>query len=332
MPGYRRNSFFAVHKMRIPHSNQEMLALEHSFDPSTSLTASAIVSRGYSLWNVYDLNLAKPTRGANYGIDDVNGKNVGLFSTPIWTTVTNANYAHIYNVDNGDSSWYAGLTAQFKRRFSQNLSVEADYTWSHAIDDIGNPIGGLAGAASYDNATRNDMGPSQFDRRHRANITFVWQPKVGKNVMPVARQLLNDWQISGFATIATNPPFTPTLIVQGQQLSGQATLYTNSLNGSGGWNNVPWESIGSLRWGIMAPVNLRLTRTLRFGERLKAQLSFEAYNALNTQYNTSLNTIGYIVKSAIAKPVANVGTGNAAWGWIDGTNARRAQVSLRLSF
>ena len=147
--------------------------------------------------------------------------------------------------------------------------------------------------------------------------------------MPVARQLLNDWQISGFANISTGSPFTPTLIVQGQQLSGQTTLYTNSLNGSGGWNNVPWESIGSLRTGMMAPVNLRLTRTLPFGERAKAQLSFEAYNALNTQYNTSLNTIGYIVKSAVANPVAGVGTGNAAWGWIDGTNARRAQVSLR---
>ena len=151
------------------------------------------------------------------------------------------------------------------------------------------------------------MGPSQFDRRQRANITFVWQPKVGKNVMPVARQLLNDWQISGFANISTGSPFTPILIVQGQQLSGQTTVYTNSLNGSGGWNNVPWQSIGCLRTGMMAPVNLRLSRTLPFGERVKAQLSFEAYNALNTQYNTSLNTIGYVVKSAVANPVAGVG-------------------------
>ena len=147
-PSASRNSFFAIHKMRIPHSDQEMLAIEHSFDPSTSFTASAIVSRGYSLWNVYDLNLATPARGANYGFNNAAGQNVGLFSTPVFTAVTDTNYAHIYNVDNGDSSWYAGLTAQFKRRISQNFSVEADYTWSHAIDDVGNPIGGLAGAAS----------------------------------------------------------------------------------------------------------------------------------------------------------------------------------------
>jgi hypothetical protein len=155
---------------------------------------------------------------------------------------------------------------------------------------------------------------------------------LGKNVTPVARYLLNNWQISGLASVSTGLPFTPTVIVQGQQISGTTTIYTNSLNGSGGWNRVPWEPIGTMRPQTMYPVNLRLARSLPFGERFKAQLSFEAYNAFNMQYDTSLNTIAYVAKAAVLRPVSGLGAGNSSWGWMDGTNARRAQVSLRVTF
>ena len=331
-PSAARNSFYGEHKLRIPHSNQEMLAIEHSFDPSTSITASGIVSRSSDLWNIDDLNLAPPTVGANYGVNNAAGQNVMEFSTPIWTQTTNANYAHIYRIENGGSASYAGLTIQLRRRMSQSLTFQADYTWSHAIDNLGNPIAGIAGSNTYNGVNGNDVGPSQFDQRHRATVNFVWQPKVSGNLAAPVRHLLNNWQISGLATIATGLPFTPTVLVQGQQISGQTTIYTNSLNGSGGWNRVPWESIGSMRSQAMFPLNVRLMRTLPFGERVKAQLSFDAYNAFNTQYDTSLNTIQYVASGAVLRPVAGLGTGNSAWGWIDGTNARRAQVSLRITF
>jgi len=75
-----------------------------------------------------------------------------------------------------------------------------------------------------------------------------------------------------------------------------------------------------------------------FGERVKAELSFEAFNAFNTIRNTSVQTTAYSVSSGgILKPVLSngvslLGTGSASQGFPDGTNARRCQVALRFRF
>jgi hypothetical protein len=108
--------------------------------------------------------------------------------------------------------------------------------------------------------------------------------------------------------------------------------YTNSLNGSGGWDRVPFQQISSLRTGPIRNLDLRLTRPFQFGERAKAQLMFEAYDAANTQHNTSVNNIAYIATAGVLRPVAGTGNGNASYGLIDGTNARRCQIALRIVF
>jgi hypothetical protein len=82
----------------------------------------------------------------------------------------------------------------------------------------------------------------------------------------------------------------------------------------------------------MHPVNARLTRSLPFTDRFRGELMFEAFNALNSQFNTSVNTVAYVAQAGVLKPVPGVGDGNASWGALDGTNARRMQVAFRLIF
>jgi hypothetical protein len=45
-----------------------------------------------------------------------------------------------------------------------------------------------------------------------------------------------------------------------------------------------------------------------------------------------VNNIAYTAQSGVLKPVTGVGAGNASWGPIDGTNARRMQVAFKLMF
>jgi hypothetical protein len=59
---------------------------------------------------------------------------------------------------------------------------------------------------------------------------------------------------------------------------------------------------------------------------------FEAFNMFNTQYNTAINTTMYTASAGVLRPVANVGNGTQSQGFPDGTNARRAQVALRINF
>ena len=47
------------------------------------------------------------------------------------------------------------------------------------------------------------------------------------------------------------------VMVQGQQISGAPMVYTSSLNGSGGWDRVPFDPIGTLRPTPMFAVNAR---------------------------------------------------------------------------
>jgi hypothetical protein len=163
-------------------------------------------------------------------------------------------------------------------------------------------------------------------------VSWTWTPTVRSSAFPIARRVLNGWALSGIATAATGLPQTEEVMVNGQQVSGSAMVYTNSLNGSGGWDRVPFDQNSTLRPTPMVTVNARLTRTLQFGERVQAQLMVEAYNVANTQFDTSVNTIAYIAAAGILKPAPGLGVGNASYGIVNGTNARSGQVALRITF
>ena len=178
------------------------------------------------------------------------------------------------------------------------------------------------------------VGERVADQRQRGAVNFVWQPTVIKsNSSAFARFLLNGWEVSGIATLASPQHRTPVLIAGAQQFSGITMTYTNSLNASGGWNRVPFQGVGSLSTGSnQYTVNGRLTRTLPFTERVKGMLIVEAFNALNNQFTTEINTLAYTVASGVVKPVPGVGAPIAAAGYPYGSSARRCQIAFRLEF
>jgi hypothetical protein len=71
---------------------------------------------------------------------------------------------------------------------------------------------------------------------------------------------------------------------------------------------------------------------LPFTERFNVYLNLEAFNVFNTQYDTFVNTEAYRVTGGVLTPSSGLGQGNQSQGFPDGTNARRAQVSIRVTF
>jgi hypothetical protein len=49
-------------------------------------------------------------------------------------------------------------------------------------------------------------------------------------------------------------------------------------------------------------------------------------------YNTNISTQAYSATNGVLTPTAGLGAGRASQGFPDGTNARRAQVALRVTF
>jgi len=333
IPNASSNIAFANTKFRNPMQQIGTFAIERSLGRDTTVTVSYINNRGLHLWTVDDLNLNPSTVDKTYTIDDAAGAAVNTVILPMWNSKASSFYGHVYNVQNNGSSSYTAGVAQFRKRMWHGLTVDASYTWSQSLDTQSGPLlFNTVPLSSYNGAYGLDKGKSNLDQTQRGIVQLVWQPRLTRSTSTAARFVLNGWQFSAIATVATGLPETAVVQVNGQQFAGLTMTYTNSMNGTGGWNRMPLDQINSLSTGSMHPVNARLTRSLPFTDRFRGELIFEAFNALNSQFNTSVNTVAYVAQTGVLKPVPGVGAGNASWGPLDGTNARRMQVAFRLTF
>jgi hypothetical protein len=118
---------------------------------------------------------------------------------------------------------YNALTLAAKRRFTSiragSLMFDANWTWSHSIDDASDP-GATFNETNlpqnvYDMAA--EKASSSFDHRQRFVVSFVYQfptpkaPASGSLLTPFAkmtRALLSRWQAGGNFTAQSSAPFT----------------------------------------------------------------------------------------------------------------------------
>jgi outer membrane receptor protein involved in Fe transport len=347
VPAGTKTLVFADPNYRNPYTEQGTFSIERQLAHDLGLTVSYLNSHGVQIWTNRDLNLGAPGPVKTYIIDDASGAQVGSWSTPIFlsTNKVDSRYGRIAEVDNGGQSWYNGLAVQLKKRWSHGFGADFSYTWSHAIDDANQSGAGSSGVLYFQQYSmdygysgwRADKGTSGSDQRHRAVIDFVWQPTLTSSKSAAAKYLINGWQLSAITTMASSLPTTATVSASGQQFSGISMAYTSTLNGSGGWNRVPFWPVDSLNIDREYHVDARLSRNIPFGERVKGTLMFEGFNAFNTQYNTAVSTTAYTASGGVLKPaltngISILGQGNASQGFPDGTNARRLQAALRITF
>ncbi len=349
LPGGSVSLQFADPKsFRAPYSQQGTLAIEHQFTRDIAVTASYIWSRGIGLFTQRDLNLGAPVGPYTYTIQDAGGNAVGSYATPVFVIANRVDprYSKILQVENGGQSWYNGLALQMTKRFSHGLQAQVNYTWSHAIDDANQQGASWNLGSNYNNATFNgnyplDKGSSSLDQRHRVSINWVWTPKLTTSTSAFAKYLVNGWELSGITTLASAHPWSATMNFASTSANGVfqgVTLANGTLNGSGGWSRVPFWPVGTLDVDQTYNVDARLTRTIPISERVKAALSFEAFNVFNTIHNTGVQTAAYsvfsggILKPVLTSGVSHLGDGSQSQGFPDGTNARRAQAALRFTF
>jgi hypothetical protein len=334
LPNGTSNIMFAINKFRQPYSQQTNVSIERRLSVDTALTVSLTNIRGYRMWTASDLNLTAPTETETYTIENASNQATSTFLTNIYTAKNDTTKAQVFQFDNGGSSWYNAAVVQLRKQLARTLSVQASYTFSHSIDDVsGPPVAPGIPSNTTPGDYISDKGNSQADQRQRGTVNWLWQPRVLKSNSLFARFLVNGWEVSGIAMLASPQHRTPVMMVGTQQFSGITMSYTNSLNASGGWNRAPFEGVGILTTGSnQYTVNGRLTRTLPFTGRVKGKLMFEAFNVLNSQFITAVNTLAYTTATGIVKPAPGLGVGIAADGFPYGSTARRCQIAVRLEF
>jgi filamentous hemagglutinin family protein len=120
----------------------------------------------------------------------------------------------------GESN-YNAFQVELRRRFSQGLFLQANYTFQKTLDDIspGNP--GINSedqtrvAAFLDNQNQHlDYGRADFDQTHIFNFNAVYELPFGKgkhfygNSGRALDRLVGGWQLGGILRINTGTPLT----------------------------------------------------------------------------------------------------------------------------
>jgi hypothetical protein len=182
----------------------------------------------------------------------------------------------------GNSTYHA-LNLDLKRRFANNFQFLASLTWAHSIDDSSDLQTLLKPQNNLD--FRADRADSLFDQRLRYVFSaIVTSPGAWRNSDGLHR-FLADFTIAPILEVSSGRPFN---IITGVDSNGdqQSSNDRPSVTSSGALVIAPFFTNGSLgrNMGIthkFASLDLRVMRSVRFGERVRLDLIAEGFNMFN---------------------------------------------------
>jgi hypothetical protein len=115
-------------------------------------------------------------------------------------------YATITEKQNTAVSSYNALQASFRHSFTHGLTLQAAYTWSHAVDDSTSTYSETSGAIN-DYTLSRWKGTGDLNRTQVLQLNYVYAIPLFKNsANAFARQALGGWQISGITSLFTGEP------------------------------------------------------------------------------------------------------------------------------
>ena len=182
-------------------------------------------AHGVHLYDIENINLlgaanfylgADPSSADCAGEGTPDDSGTGL---PICLTRPNNQYSNINMRGSLGSSSYNALNLKLQTQNIHNtgLTLVANYTWSHSLDDISSTFSediqggsGYIGSLGYTNVLdpKLDWGSSDYDIRNRLVVSPIWQTPWFKSGSGVERQALGGWSISGIITARSGIPFS----------------------------------------------------------------------------------------------------------------------------
>jgi len=262
----------------------------------------------------------------------------------------NSAYGSLTDIFSGVSSNYHALALQLNRRMTNHLQFMTSYTWAHALDYGQNAS---TFADTNDLLTPTDIkaeyGNSIFDVRNRLVASVVAQTPYKAHGL--LGYLVNDWQIAPIYTSQSGLPYSlvtagtpPSFSVASTDASGNTTTttykpYGSGINGSNGRKGIDVVGRNAFRQKRTINMDLRISKQVKFGERLGVELNGEAFNIFNHQNVTGVNNTGYIIGSTTASGVVTPTLSyNSSFGTVTNTNSnfafssRQIQIGARLLF
>ena len=210
-------------------------------------------------------------------------------------------------VSDGNSS-YNAMNLELKQRFSSNFQFLASYTWSHSIDDSSDLQTLLK---PQDNRNfRAERSDSLFDQRHRFVFSGFLTAPDNWNAGGGFKRFLSGFTVAPIVEISSGCPFNILAIGDSNgdlQSSNErpsvlpdGTLCANLVDCPAGFSTFPVSGNLGRNRGITHSyfsVDMRLTKKIRFGERVSLDLIAEGFNLLNRFNEASANPFYKVVNA-----------------------------------
>jgi Carboxypeptidase regulatory-like domain len=296
------------------------LSLQRQLTPAWFVSATYAGTETAHLWVTYQLNpatIVPNTAGTPIGTCP-KGVTTGCNSTTntqqrrVISLLSPANGTYLGPVDQFDSSGTASYNALIllaSHRLAKNVSIDANYTWSHCIGDAtqASTVGGAQAGLLEPNDRHFDRGNCQtatlagafgLDRRQIVNLTVVaLSPTFTDRVL---RAVGTGWTLAGSWRANTGGFLTPTYSTD-IQLSGTGGQRPNQIlanplcaNPSPScWINPAafaqpaFGTLGDLgRSNVQGPgfweIDMSLTRAFRIREQMRVEFRVDAFNITNS--------------------------------------------------
>lgn len=307
---------------RNPMAQQGSIAVEHEFAPGFSASISYIWALTQFITRARDTNL-RPRPIGPRGIREWGGTfapdcagagivncyfNPTLFQEIIYESAASANYN--------------GMIIEFQKQFGGNFSIAGNYTYSKAFDQVTDYNSDFR---AFDQTDDNpEYSLSAFDQRHKFVFYAIFQSPWRSNA------LLRDWTLTPIFRANSGRPFN--------LLAGVDVNADRSSNGDRPLmllNGIPVRGIPRNvgKGPVFRTFDVRITRAIKFTERVGIELTAEAFNLFNNlNYASVNNTVGATFPTTVnVQGIEGVST-NTPLAFTSAFDARRIQLGAKLRF
>ena len=289
--------------LKMPYINQWNLSVQRQLGTNWLATANYIGSEAVHVLNTAEGNPAIYLPGASCAIN-------GVTYTPCSSTANTIQrrqlslqnaaqgqyYGAMVNGNDGGTHSYNGLLLSVQRRATKGVSVQANYTWSHCIDDGANTLFQNSGGPTFERRRAN-RGSCESDRRHIFNLSTVYEtPRFSGKAL---RLLATGWRIGLIGKMVSGQYLT---VLSG--LDNALTSTTDERPNLVGSSIYPSNQSVNL-WidpaafaqpalgtygnfgarNVRAPGNItfntNITRSFRIGEKRSVEFRAEQFNLVN---------------------------------------------------
>ena len=278
-----------------PYSQQSSLQIERELTPNLVVSASYTYIHTLKLTRTRDINLLPAPVDPTLGI-------------PVWNSpadFVDPNLGARILYESSGKAAYSGMTLELRKRLSHSFSLNANYTLSHATDDVTDYT--IDYEANIQTDSKAEHAASSFDQRHKFVAYALWSAPGKIQVSPIFRA-------------NSGRPFN---LLVGYDLN-QDRHDTTDRPAFAGRNT----GIGPNFWTF----DLSVSRDFRLTEASRIEVMAQGFDLLNhLNYSSVNNTVGNMPGPFNVHGSANLSPSEPL-GFTSAFPGRRIQLGVRIKF